>query len=198
MTETDRGLSPERITVLKTAASLTPDLIEHPLIASLYAETSLTRLEIAQQVIPEVADIFPSAAIVAIGNALGKLIPKDERKRITAARRARNLRRNNEGGLGDEGFKAHQVAAAKAAGERHLKYGIDSEALTRARGLTPWIELERKFAFFLRSQPEYQYTHGSRNGHPNRVKIAEALNNVFHNGENTRSNESIGALFRKT
>ncbi len=35
-TATDRRLSPERVTILKTAASLTPMLIEQPLIAALY------------------------------------------------------------------------------------------------------------------------------------------------------------------
>lgn len=185
-------LSKKSAAVLITARSLTPKLTEeHPEIADLYRDTTLTTDEIARKVAPEVADTFPNAARAAVTNALGELIPKEERAAITHKRQQNNLN-NKMAALGDEGYRAHQAEAAR---QRHLKHGVDSEAMTRGRGIVPWTELERQFAFFLRSQQDYQYQSGPNKGHPNQSKIAEALNNTFHKDKSERNRDSIRGLF---
>lgn len=184
----ERNLSQGSTTVLRTAASLTPILLdEHPEIADLYRETPLTRGQIAKLVAPNLVDIFPSATRAAIGNVLDELIPKEERALITTQKRSTAFKQRIQD-MGTENFKAHQRAAAH---ERHLKVGVNSEAMTLGRGITPWTEHERMFALFLSTQPDYQYPNGNHKGHVITNKLAEALNATFHSGETMRDRDSI-------
>lgn len=175
-------------TVLKTAASLTPILLdEHPEIADLYRKTPLTRGQIAELVAPNLVDIFPSATRAAIGNVLDELIPREERVLITTQKRSAAFKQRIQD-MGTENFKAHQRAAAHG---RHLKAGVNSEAMTLGRGITPWTEHERMFALFLSTQPDYQYPNGNHKSHVITNKLAEALNAIFHSGKTMRDRDSI-------
>lgn len=121
-------------------------------------------------------------------SALGELIPKEERAKITSRRRSETAKRNLEN-LGEEGFKIHQSAAAKA---RQLKNPVNMEDLMKAKGIIPWTEHERHFALFLITQPEYQYKDGtSYKGLPILSKIADALNCSFHSANPVRDKNSI-------
>jgi hypothetical protein len=115
---------------------------------------------------------------------LTELVPKDERRKITARRRKLTLRRTSEQGRGEEGFRLHQSDASKT---RWKNEKFDSETMTRARGLTPWSALERDSAFFLRTQSDYQYGRGPNKGRPNHSAIAKALNDEFHTDRHTRN-----------
>lgn len=184
----EKGFSQASGTVLKTAASLTPILLdEHPEIADLYRETSLTRGQIAELVTPNLVDIFPSATRAAIGNVLDELIPREERTLITTQKRSTAFKQRIQD-MGTENFKAHQRAAAR---QRHLKAGVNSEAMTLGRRITPWTEHERMFALFLSTQPDYQYPNGNHKGHVIIKKVAEALNAAFHSGATMRDRDSI-------
>lgn len=184
----ERELSQGSTTVLRTAASLTPLLLEeHPEIADLYRDTSLTKAEIAKLVAPDLAEIFPSATRAAVGNVLSELIPAEERKLI-ASRRQSDVLSRRIANMEDEDFKAHQREAAR---QRHLKVGVNSEVMTRGKGITPWTEQERMFAIFLSTQPDYQHPNGNNKGKVIQNKVAEALNVTFHNSEPKRDRDSI-------
>jgi|GEM_PF-5747644 len=178
--------------VLRTAAELTPKLMDsHTEVIDLYKESDLSQVEIAKQVAPEVAEQYPNAGKVAVGNVLRELLPKEEHQKITAGRRSERLNRRLHA-MSEEEYKTHQSKAAKA---RQQKNPTNPEDLTRARGMIPWTELERSFAFFLRTQDEYLHQDGPHKGHPNRSKIAQALNDTFHQRKPIRSKDGIQGLF---
>lgn len=185
----ERSLSRKSIAVLRTANALTPILLkEHPEIADLYRDPSLSWTDIANRVVPDLAAIFPSATRVAVINVIRELIPQEEREKISTQRR-HELQKRTFNNMSDEEFKAHQREAAR---QRHLKASVDSEAMTRGRGIEPWTEHERMFAIFLSTQLDCQYPEGTRHrGLVNPNKVADALNSAFHNGESMRDRDSV-------
>lgn len=185
----ERSMSQASATVLQTAASLIPTLVEeHPEIVDLY-RAGIPQAEIAQIVIPE-AQEFPSAGRVAVGNALGKLLPPEVRVEITHQVRSKRSRDHIRAMPEDE-FKAHQREAAR---QRHLKHGVDYEAMARGKGLVPYTEVERNFAYFLSTQSDYQYPSGNNKGKVILNKIAGALNEIFHPEAGVRDRNSVRGL----
>lgn len=181
-------------TVLRTAASVTPRLVqEHPEIVDLYRDTTLTQDDIARVVAPDIASPFPNAARATVGNVLSELISKKERAAITSERRRRTASRNLRGNLTEEEFRVKQSAASRARKTENIDY----VAIVRKKGLTPWSDHEKSYALYLRTQSEYQYQGGTYNGLPIRSKIVEALNAIFHGGNTVRDINSLRGFFNQ-
>ena len=61
-----------------------------------------------------------------------------------------------------------------------------------ARGLTPWSDEEKEFAYMLSQEQEYQLPKGSSNpGKPNNELIAVALNMEYHDCKEVRSTKAV-------
>ena len=158
----------------------------YPEIADLYRDLTNPRtyLQIAQQYLPDIAEKNPIFAARVVGCAMRQLIPPREQAELTAVHRAMALHRQI-GEIGSQRYSDHQRAASKM---RHKTGSIDTEAMVRARGRTPWTNEEKKVVLdILLSDKVYQH----HNGTPDYKKIAEVLNEIYHNGAEVRYANSV-------
>lgn len=169
---------------------------DHPEIADLYRQGSdfYTYIQVAQQYLSE-SEQFPQVASRAVGYAIRKLIPPEELAEIRRARRANRLE-DIFGGFDSEQFIEH---CRNAATRRHeLMIGVNTEAMIRARGRTPWSNEEKQYALDLSNNPTYQHQNGSHKGRPDYELIALALNIKYHTCEEVRYTNSVASFIRDT
>ncbi len=189
--------TPQRLAAIRKAVALGRRLAaSHPEVADLYREMnpSPTRyIDIARRVIPPMAQDSPEIASRAVGYAVRRLIPPDEQAQLTAAHRGRHLRQRMAK-LTPAQLTDHQRTAAA---RRHEIHGVDTQVMIRARGRTPWGEEERELVLqLLVNDPEYKHTSGSIEGTPNHQKIADLLNEIFHDDKPVRYANSVASLIR--
>lgn len=187
------ALERNSMSVLKTATKLTQRWVgDHPEIAILYRDSSLTQKEIARSIDPDVTTQYPRAAMAAIGNVLRKQLPAAERSAITYERNRITAANKFRKGLTDEEFSRQQSDAAKARKGKDWNW----QAAVIARGRIPWGEFEKVFTARLAQDPAFQHSSGSYKGLPDYGKIHEAVNNIFHEGRTVRSAQSIQGFLR--
>lgn len=190
--------TPRRLAAIRRAVALGNRLAaNHPEIADLYRQMDGPKpnryFDIARQIIPPIAQDNPEIASKAVGYAVRRLIPPDEQAQLTAEHRRHHLRQQM-GEVGTPQFTEHQRAAAA---KRHQTGGVDTEAMIRARGRIPWGDEERELVLqLLADDPEYKYTEESRKGTPNYKKIADLLNEIFHDDRPVRYANSVASLVR--
>ncbi|MCK5613680.1 hypothetical protein KAR91_68075 [Candidatus Pacearchaeota archaeon] len=138
-------------------------------------------------------------------------------------RRSEIAKSNQEKGLGifgldDESLKKIKRQGGKVGGKVTSKnnlgiHGLPEEEIKKnsikgivSQGMTPWILNETDpetglnepdLCVHLAQQPEYQIPQGRYSGRPDKGKIADKLNSVFHKGKPERSKKAVeGALQR--
>jgi hypothetical protein len=184
---------PSRIAALRHVIARGREIAtDHPEVAGFYRTTDLNNLEIAGQVVPDLAEAYPGVASKAVGYAVRSLIPDEEREAITAARRARILREQQ----GEEGSERWVTRQRRAAERRHELHGVDIAAMIKGQGRTPWTEMEVELVKSLAENPDFQHKEGKNKGRPRYADIAYAINEEFHNGEEVRYRTSVSMLIR--
>jgi len=166
----------------------------HPEIADLYkrGEDFQTYIQVALQYVPE-AEQFPQVASRAVGYAIRKLIPPEELSEIRRTRSAKQLEDMFDG-FDSEQFREH---CRKAAKRRHeLGIGVDTEAMVRGRGRTPWTDEEKQYALVLSNNPAYQHQSGQQEGRPDYALIALELNIMFHDCSEVRYANSVASFIK--
>ena len=184
-------LESDQVRALRLVEEIGESLItKHPEIADLYRQCAEfeTYLAVAQQYVPN-ADIYPEVASRAVGYAMRRLIPKGELDDITKARSAERLE-DHFGGFDSPEFRAHCVRANRIRHESGIP--VDTDAMVKARGRTPWTDDERQHALDLSTNPDYQH----RKGRPNYGMIASELNTMFHEGKEVRYLNSVGSCIK--
>ena len=180
--------TPEQLTAIANVHILGDALAQsNPEIADLYRKLDkpLTYLQIAERFIPDIAEKNPSFAARVVGNAMRQLIPPLEQGELTAAHRGLTLQKNIAE-MGTQKRMEHQRRAGKTRHEKGIP--VNTDAMVKGRGRTPWINEEKQMVLkILVGDKEYQHT----NGHPNHAKIASLLNEIYHDGKNVRTANSV-------
>lgn len=149
-----------------------------------------TRLQIAREVDPEYAQNYPSQAGVAVGYVVGQHIPHEERRNIQS-KRAHDTLGETLGGYGSEQHRIHQKEAARAKYNQGIS--VNTDAMTRGRGLTPWTGEEKELVkqLMIHGQ-EYRLA----NGKPNFDLIATILNTTYHDNQQVRTAKNVYDIVR--
>lgn len=84
-------------------------------------------------------------------------------------------------------------------GERHVVEAgrIGGRKGVLARGLTPWGEEERRDAYLMSQEPEYQHQKEPNKGKSDNNKIKDVLNIRYHGGEEVRSAMAVNVNLYK-
>lgn len=186
----EAGETPEQMKAIQWVNELGEQLAAtHPEIADRFRNVdSGERLhDIAAELLPEIFTRNPEAATQAVGNALGRLIPPEERVELTRAHRQRN-RRDQFAALSP---KEQWEAQSRASKRRHELHGVDVQAMLDARGRTPWSDPEKEWLRQAIQDPTYIRQSGIQSGHPDYKKISAALNEEFHAGREVRYPNSV-------
>ena len=165
--------------------------VEHPEMAEMYRQGH-PYLEIAQHYIPHDAEYFPQVAQKAVGYAIRRIIPLDEQVELTKQHRSVQLEKN----MGGYDSLAFIEQCKMAAQRRHELHGVDTDAMIRGRGRTPWTDVEKAFVLRLSQNPTYQHHSGSIAGTPDYTVIAEQTNIEFHEEQTIRYVNSIASFVR--
>jgi hypothetical protein len=191
------GLTEDQVRALILVEEIGEALIEdNPEISNLYraGEEFHTYMQIAQNYVAD-ADAFPQVASRAVAYAIRHLIPEAELAKIRKERRTQQLE-DMFGGFDSDEFREHCRRASQIRHEMGIP--VDTEAMIRARGLTPWSYEEKQYALKLSEDPDYQHQTGSHKGRPHYQSITEALNNEFHHGDEIRYPNSVASFIRDT
>ncbi len=175
--------TPAQMAAIQSVKSLSKVIIsEYPEVAEDY-RSGLNQVKIATKY-GLIAEFGIRIARGAVGKALQTLIPdEEERKKLAKEKMIESGSQSPE--LSPEGLAVLQKSIRRCI---------------KAIGKTPWITHlieplsqlnESDYLLSLTSKPEYAIKKGSRKGHPDCVKIAEKLNEVFHQGVRTRSPKAI-------
>jgi hypothetical protein len=167
---------------------------EHPEIANFYRceKDFQTYMHIANHYVTN-AQKFPQVALRAVGYAIQQLIPQEELAEIRRERRTQQLEDLFDG-FDSETFRAH---CSKAATKRHeLGVGVDTDAMIKALGRTPWTDDEKQHALDLSKNPTYQHIKGQHKEKPHYKLIALVLNETHHNNESIRYTNSVASFIR--
>ncbi len=187
-------LTAEQIRAIQLVEAIGTRLeIERPEMADMYRE-GRSYLEIAFHYIPFDAEHFPGVAQKAVGYAIRKLIPSNEQAELTRKHRGSVLE-DNVGGYDSPEFITQCKSAAK---RRHELHGVDTDAMIKGRGRTPWTDIEKAYVTALSQNPLFQHRKGSIAGTPNYVLITEMVNNLFHDGQPIRYTNSVASFVRDT
>jgi hypothetical protein len=180
---------PNRIAAIKWVDQIGDRIAKsHPEIADVYRdrENPTTYLEIAKQIIPEIAQIYPAVASKAVGHAVRQLIPEEEQKELTAFHRAYNLEQ-----ITDRDSPEWRAQCRAAWEKRQKMHGTPLDALIRGRGQIPWSPEEKAYLSELLINPAYQHQSGSHRGKPDYELIAIELDIQFHDCEEVRTHKSV-------
>ncbi len=189
------GLSENQIRALKLVKKIGKKLIsEHPEIAEAYLQDDdlQTYLKVAKDYISD-AEQFPQVASRAVGYAIRRLVPKETLSNLTKVRNGKRLE-NFFDGFDSEKFREHCRNASKKRHESGI--GVDTDAMIKARGMTPWSEDEKAYALKLSKNAEYQHTSGSQKGKPDYDLIALELNITYHDCKEVRYQNSVASFVR--
>ena len=191
--ENNDKLTRERILAIQLVEKISQQLItEHPEITELYEDPSNRLIDIAYNFFPkEYVDQYPEVCSKAVGLAIRQL--NSEKKQVDLTKEHRQRLAEINFNLGSQEFIEQCKEAAK---KRHELHGVDTEAMIRGRGREPWNLAEKALVNDLINNPDFQHQAGSIKGTPNYQKIAEELNQLFHEEENIRTSNSVGSLVR--
>jgi hypothetical protein len=124
------------------------------------------------------------------------LMDKEEREWIGREHNVQNGQTAYEKGIG---VHAQTTEELRELGQTTYEQGIgvhgrtaeqmreDSRKGNLARGLTPWSDEEKEFAYMLSQEQEYQHPNGRHAGKSNNELIAFALNMEYHDCKEVRS-----------
>ena len=196
--EDNKGLSREQFRAIKQSIKLGRTLQkDHPEIADIYGYYF-------QADIPKMLDIQSKYGVsdnvaltgvyfaingheegFGIEGYVGLITDEEELKRLREGRKVAGSQKGGrttyEQGIGVHGRTAEQIIED---GRRGGRIGGLKSAI--ARGLTPWTDEEKEFAYMLSQEQEYQ--RGSR---VNNELIAFALNIEYHGCKEVRSNGAV-------
>lgn len=171
--------------VFKQGRGVAAELVsQHPEIGDLYTRDKLSQHAIARTVLPELMQIYPNVAVMAVRFALESLVPPDTRQAIASQRNRDKLQAVRDT-LGPNGVKEHQRQAALAKQQKHPASPEQIVELLRKKGQTLWSKDEVQFAEFL-----YAKYRGRKNALVY-AEIAAEVNTVFHEGRNVRNGEGV-------
>jgi hypothetical protein len=159
-------------------------------------ETPKSHLDIAAELIPEVAKTNPSMARTAVAVALRTLLPAEEHAQLSQQRSTLFIERT-VASLDPQTYRDHQANAARAKNAKvpaHLR----GRSLVEGRGMTRWTPEERKMVEVLAACPEFQHACANRRrkGTPNAKMITDFINRAFHKGESVRTLDSVREIFK--
>ena len=177
------NLSAEEVSAIQLTYDIGSRLVaEHPEIADLYrSDSDFSRyIDIARKYLGERAKLYPHVCSRAVGYAVRQLISPEERREIQRSRQAERLAALF-GGFGSNSFREHCRTAAL---RRHKLCGVDSDAMTRARGLVPWSAEEKNTA-------TQQVAEGLL-----RADIVDQLNQQYHNEEPVRTLQTLRGMLK--
>jgi len=165
---------------------------EHPEIVELYKNPANRLIDIAYEVLPkDYVDQFPEVCSKAVGYAIRKINPRAEQRDLTRQHRKHVIEKTFD-------FNSPEFIeqCQRAAKKRHELYPVDIEVMIRARGREPWNSSERELVNDLLNNSDFQHQTGSIKGYPDHQKIADELNQRFHNNKKIRTANSVGSLVR--
>ena len=135
---------------------------------------------------------------------VGLITDEEELKRLEEGRKAAGRRKQYEQGLGIHRRTAEQMSEDRRKnGRKQYEQGLgmfgrtaeqmseDGRKSAIARGLTPWSDEEKEFAYMLSQEQEYQIPNGSHAGKNNNELIADALNIEYHDCNEVRSTLAV-------
>lgn len=167
----------------------------YPELANWYRdlEKPFTAREVAELLIPEECTISLPAAVAAIHHAVRLLVPVDDREII---RHIRQSERSTDFMLGmtEEQRSALSTRATQARIDRLIP--IDVTAMLTARGMKIWTRQEDELLFQLIHDPMYRKN--PPRGGRDYEKIAQTLNDQFHNGQPVRHGNSCVSRVSET
>lgn len=177
------SLTPAQMAAIKSVKSLSKVIIsKYPEVADDY-RSGLNQVEIASKY-GLILEFGIRIARGAVGKALQTLIPdKEEREKLAKEKMIESGSQSRE--ISSEGLVVLQQSM---------------RSCIKAIGKTSWIIYlvepisglnEPDFLVSLASNPEYIIKKGVRKGHPDCFKIADKLNEVFHQGAQIRSPKAV-------
>jgi hypothetical protein len=158
----------------------------YPYVADMYKDTGAGYrfADLARVCLPVVSARKPHIAAEAVGVAIRKLIPDDEER----AQLAKAHRKVYSARSTDYNSVEFRRSAREAARIRHELHDTPSEALTRGRGQTPWIDQERELVKEALGDPSLYHTRlGGYFGRPCYDILTDLINTNFHNGQPVRT-----------
>lgn len=177
------------------AAEISTQSGEEVLRMFLQIEEPNSYLDIARVVIPDTAEENPVIASHAVRFSVYSLISESERKAATH-KRLGSFARRTLSNLTPEQFRERQSNAARTGNRKSPR---NTRSIVEGRGLTRWSDIEDELLEALANSPSFKHqVQNPRWGEkPNYGKIADILNQVFHQGNSVRTPESVRVQIRK-
>ncbi len=215
------GLTPEQIYAISLSKQFGKTLQEEfPEIAQAYLAGQSTgaiaerfQLEVIYDTSPAIIQTAIYLALAGLDDEDGYagLLPEEKyakaRERIKKEHGSRLGNYNLETGIGIfKGDKKDQILMARKAGKKAyanptIKENMQLWRILRWGESHQWSDAERNRLAELLHDPSYKHFKKPHLGKPDYSKIAQVLNDQFHNGENTRTpkalHEQRTSIFKK-